>query len=220
MIALVRYTVAVMLHSQRYLPPALLFVICIGTFAHDVGVEPVLPVFAPMTAVAFVCAAWLAVALVAAEEPVQRSITAVNAGRSWPQLVAVALVVLATSAVLIVLLLALPVILGNRGVGALDLVVGAVALVTGACFGVAVGLPTSRLVIRRPAYALLAMLVLLMVFLLVRGLPPVNTLVMLLSEEGTEPAKMLLPELAYLAIAVAVLAGSVAGTHAIASRRD
>jgi hypothetical protein len=219
-IALVRYTVAVMLHSQRYLPPVLLFVICIGTFGHDAGIEPVIPIFAPMTAVAFVCAAWLAVVLVSAEDPVQRSITAVNAGRSWPQLVAVVLVVLATFVVLIAVLLALPVILGNQGLGFLDLVVGAVALFTAACFGVAVGLPTSRLVIRRQGYALLATLVLLMLFLLFRGLPPVNTLVALLTEEGTGPADMLLPELAYLVLAVAVLAGSVAGTQTIVSRRD
>jgi hypothetical protein len=75
-------------------------------------------------------------------------------------------------------------------------------------------------VFRRQGYALLATLVLIMTFLLVRGLPPVNTLVMLLTEERTEPADMLLPELAYLALAVAVLAGSLAATQAIVSRRD
>lgn len=220
MIALVRYTVAVMVHSQRYLPPVLLFVICIGTFAHDAGVEPMVPIFAPMTAVAFVCAAWLTVVLATAEDPVQRAITTVNAGRSWPQLVAVAVVVVATFAVLIAVLLALPVILGNRGYGPVDVVVGALALLTGACFGIAIGMPTSRLVFRRQGYALLATLVLIMVFLLVRGLPPVNTLVMLLSEEGTVPAAMLLPELGYLALSLAITAGSVAATQAIVTRRD
>ncbi|HEY7591667.1 MAG TPA: hypothetical protein VH969_00825 [Actinophytocola sp.] len=220
MIALVRYTVAVMVHSQRYLPPVLLFVICIGTFAHDAGVEPMVPIFAPMTAVAFVCAAWLTVVLVTAEDPVQRAITTVNAGRSWPQLAAVAVVVLATFAVLSAVLLTLPFVLGNRAYGPVDLIVGAAALLTGACFGIAIGMPTSRLVFRRQGYALLATLVLIMTFLLVRGLPPVNTLVMLLTEERTEPADMLLPELAYLALAVAVLAGSLAATQAIVSRRD
>ncbi len=220
MTALVRYTVAVMLHSQRYLPPVLLFVICIGTFAHDAGVEPVLPIFAPMTAVAFVCAAWLTAAVASAEDPVQRSITAVNSGRSWQQLVAVVLVVLATFVVLVGVLLALPVVLGNRGLEAVEEVAGAVALLTGVCFGTAVGLPTSRLVIRRQGYALLATLVLLMVFLLVRGLPPVNTLVTLLTREGTAAADMLLPAAAHLALAVALLAGSVALTQLAVTRRD
>jgi hypothetical protein len=219
-IPLVRYTVAVMVHSQRFLPPVLLFVICIGTFGHDAGTEPVIPIFAPMTAVAFVCAAWLTVALATAEDPVQRAITAVNIGRSWPQLVALALVVLATFVVLILVLLALPIVLGNRDAGVVELLVGAVALLTGAGFGVAVGLPTSRLVIRRAGYALLATLVLLMVFLLIRGLPPVNTLVTLLSEEGTEPADMLLPAFVYLLLTAAVLAGSVAATHVVVARRD
>jgi len=219
-IPLVRYTAAVMLHSQRYLPPVLLFLIGMGTFARDAGIEPAVPIFASMTAVAFVCAAWLTVAVATAEDPVQRAITSVNAGRSWPQLVAVAVVVVATFAVLIVPLLALPVVLGNRGLGLADLVVGTMALLTGACTGAAVGLPTSRLVIRRRGAALLATLLLLMVFLLVRGLPPVNTLVTLLSEEGANPTSMLLPGFGYLALAVAVLAGSVAGTQAIVSRRD
>jgi hypothetical protein len=219
-IPLVRYTVAVMVHSQRFLPPVLLFVICIGTFGHDAGTEPVIPIFAPMTAVAFVCAAWLTVALATAEDPVQRAITAVNTGRRWPQLVALVLVVLATFLVLILVLLALPVILGNRGAGGVELLVGAVALLTAAGFGAAVGLPTSRLVISRTGYALVATLLLMMVFLLIRGLPPVNSLVVLLSEEGTAPTDMLLPELAYLLLTAAVLAGSVTATHAIVARRD
>jgi len=220
MIALSRYTFAVMLHSQRYLPPVLLFVICLGTFAHDAGIEPMVPIFAPMTAVAFVCATWLTIVLATAEDPVQRSITTVNAGRSWPQLVAVALVVLVSFAVLTVILLALPIILGNRGYGPAEVLVGGLAMATGSCFGVAIGLPTSRLVIRRRGYALLATLVLVLVFMLVRGLPPVNTLVMLLTEEGTLPVDMLLPEVAYLLVAVAVCAGSIAGTQAIVIRRD
>jgi hypothetical protein len=220
MIALVRYTVAVMLHSQRFLPPVLLFLICLGTFAHDAGVEPVLPIFAPMTAVAFVCAAWLTAVLATAEDPVQRAITSVNAGRSWPQLAAVVVVVMATFAVLSVVLLALPLILGNRAAGVVELLVGAMALLTGAGFGIAIGLPTSQLVIRRRGFALLATLILLIVFLLIRGLPPVNTLVVLLTEEGRAAGSMLLPELAYLVLTIAVVAGSVAGTQAIVSRRD
>ena len=220
MIALVRYTVAVMLHSQRFLPPVLLYVISIGTFAHDAGTDPVLQIFAPMTAVAFVCAAWLTVVLASAEDPVQRAITTVNAGRSWPQLVAVVVVVLSTFVVLIAMVLALPAILGNRGLGVVHVLVGALSLLAGASFGAAVGLPTSRLVIRRRGYALLATLLVVIVFLLVRGLPPVNTLVSLLTEEGTKPANMLLPGVAYLALAVAVLAGSVAGTQFVVSRRD
>jgi hypothetical protein len=216
----VRYTVAVMVHSQRFLPPVLLFLICIGTFAHDAGTEPVIPIFAPMTAVAFVCAAWLTVGLATAQDPVQRAITSVNTGRSWPQLVAVVLVVLATFVVLILVLLALPLVLGNRDAGIVKLLVGAIALFTGACFGVAVGLPTSRLVIRRQGFALLATLVLLMVFLLIRGLPPVNTLIILLTEDDIGAGGMLLPGLSNLLLAVAVLACSVGITQVLVSRRD
>jgi hypothetical protein len=219
MMALVRYTVAVMLHSQRFLPPVLLFLICVGTFAQDAGVEPVVPIFAPMSGVAFVCAAWLTIALVTAEDPVQRAITVVNAGRSLPLLVAVVVVVLATFAVLIAALLALPLLLGNQRLQAVELVVGGLALLTGASFGVAVGLPTSRLVIRHRGYALLATLIALLVFLLVRGLPPVNAVIVLLTEEGSAPEDMLLPELAYVALSAAVLAGSTAATHLIVARR-
>lgn len=220
MIAMIRYTLAVMLHSQRYLPPALLFVISTGTFAHDAGIEPMLPIFAPMTAVAFVCAVWLTMALATAEDPIQRSITAVNAGRSWPQLAAVAAVVIATFSVLILVLLCLPFILGNRAYGAGEFLAGGFALVTAVAFGSALGLPTSRLVIRRQGYALVTTLVLLLVFLLVRGLPPVNTLVSLLSEDGARAANMLLPELALLVFALAMLAASVVGTQLVLTRRS
>lgn len=219
MTALVRYTVAVMLHSQRFLPPVLLFLICVGTFAQGAGVEPVVPIFATMTGVAFVCAAWLTIVLVNAEDPVQRAITVVNTGRSLPLLVAVVVVVLATFAVLIAAVLALPLVLGNQRLHVVELVVGGLALLTGASFGVAVGLPTSRMVIRRQGYALMTTLILLLVFLLFRGLPPVNAVIVLLTQEGSAPADMLLPGLLYAVLAAAALAGSTAVTHLIIERR-
>ena len=78
--ALFRYTMAIMLHSQRYVPPALLFVVCTGIFANGAATQPVVPLFAAMTGVVFACSAWLTVSLVNVEDPVQRAITAVNVG--------------------------------------------------------------------------------------------------------------------------------------------
>lgn len=220
MIALVRYTAAVMFHSQRYLPPALVFIACMALFANDAGAQPVVPIFAPMTAVALVCSAWSTAALIAVEDPVQRAITAVNTGRSWALLVAVVVVVLLTSAVLAGLVVVLPGVLGNDRVTALDLATGAVALVAASCLGTAIGMVTSRLVIRRPGWSLLAALLLLVVVLLTRGLPPINPLVLLLARTESATAGVLATTAWSAVVAVVVLLLCAVVTQVVATRRD
>jgi hypothetical protein len=59
-VALIRYTVAVTLQSQRYVPPVGVFVLAMGLFTSEPG-GAVVPLFAPMTGVLFVCATWLTV---------------------------------------------------------------------------------------------------------------------------------------------------------------
>jgi hypothetical protein len=215
-----RYTLAIMLRSQRYLPPALLFVLGTGLFANGSAGQPIISVFAPMTGVAFICAAWLTVSLVNLEHPVQRTITAVTVGRSRSLLIAVVWVVLATCAVLAALALALPIVLVNSRLAVPDLVAGAEALLTGACFGTSIGMLTSRLVIRRPGYALVVTLILLALFLLTPGLPPINPLIRLLANHEAATIAVLTPTTGYLGIAIVALLASATMTQFIASHRD
>ncbi|WP_156755228.1 hypothetical protein [Actinokineospora pegani] len=218
MIALVRYTASIMFHSQRYLPSALVFVACMGVFANGAGDQPVVPIFAPMTGAALVCSAWLAVTLINLEDPVQRSISAVNSGRSL--LVAVVVVVLLASMALAALVVALPAVLGNDRVTTLDLLTGAVALVAASCLGTAIGLITSRLVVRRPGHSLLSTLLLLVVVLLTRGLPPINPLILRLARTESAGGEVLADTALDAGVAVVVLVLCAVLTRAVSARRE
>lgn len=218
MIALIRYALATLLHSQRYLPPTLLFVAGLAVFGgSDNG--PLVPVYAICAGALFVCGTWLTVALVNVEDPVLRSVTVVNAGRSGRVLAATVCGALAGCLVLAVVGLGYPLVTGQHPVTPVALLLGVEAQLTAACTGVAVGLLCSRLVIGRPGYSLVVALALVLVLLLARGVPPVNTLVRLLSEERA-PEAMVAPATGYLAVAVALLLASAALTQFVAVRRD
>ncbi|TDV43070.1 hypothetical protein [Actinophytocola oryzae] len=218
--ALFRYTLAILLHSQRYLPPTLLYCVVAMLLVHGDNAQPVAPIFGVMTVATLVLAAWLTVSLIGVEDPVQRTITAVNAGRSRSLLIATAWVVLACCAVLSALLLAVPLVFGFRDVTGLELFAGAEALLTGACVGVAIGLVTSRLMIRRPGYGLLTTLLLLLLFVLVRWIPPVNPAMTLLTRNGSVTGDTVASATGYAAVAVVLMALSVAATQLVAARRD
>ncbi|MCP2163682.1 hypothetical protein [Goodfellowiella coeruleoviolacea] len=218
MIALVRYALATLLHSQRYLPPTLLFVAGLAVFAgSDNG--PLAPVYAICAGALFVCATWVTVALVNVEDPVLRAITVVNAGRSGRVLAATVLAALACCLVLAVVGLGYPLVTGRHPVTPVALLLGAEAQLTAACTGVAVGLVCSRLVIGRPGYSLVAALALVLFLLLARGVPPVNPLVRLLTEERAAE-DVVGPVTGYAAAAVVLLLASTALTRFVAARRD
>ena len=220
MTALFRYTAAILFHSQRYVAPVLVFLLGAGAFVHGDANQPAVPVFGAMTGVEFAFAGWLTVALVNVEDPVQRMITSVNTGRSRSILVATVLVVLACCVLLDALVLAVPVVFGFAGLTGLDLVAGGEALCTGACAGIAIGLLTSRLVIRRTGVALLVILVLFVLFLVVPWLPPVHPVIFLLAGNSSATSGLIASISAYTGVAVVMLAASVLATQAIAARRD
>jgi hypothetical protein len=219
LIAVFRYTLAITLHSQRYLPPVGLFVLTMSLFVASVSTGPVVPVFAPMTVVLLVCSAWLTVAVVNVEDPVQRTITVVNAGRPATVLLAAVLVVLLGCLLLTAVVLGVPTLFGRHHVTPADLLVGVESQLTGSCLGVATGLVTSRLVIRRSGHALLVALALLLVFLLGKGIPPINPLVRLLA--SARPAtELLAPAALDTGIAVVTVVAALIVTHTVAVRRD
>jgi hypothetical protein len=138
----------------------------------------------------------------------------------WSGLDVSALVVLACCLVLDALVLAVPVVFGFTGLTGLDLVAGGEALLTGACAGIAIGLLTSRLVIRRIGFALLAILVLFVLFLVVPWLPPVHPVIFLLAGHASATGGLIASTSAYTAIAVVMLVASVLVTQLVAARRD
>lgn len=218
MIGLIRYDVATMLHSQRYLAPVLLFVGVLGVFSSgDSG--PVLPVYALGGALLFVCSTWFTIALLSVEDPAHRAITIVAAGRASRVLLASIAVAMLSSLVLAGFALLFPLLVAHHPVAGLDLVVGIEAQLACASVGIAIGLLCSRLVIRRQGFALVTALALVIVALLAPGMVPVNVLVRRMSE-GSTSAALFAPVSGLLAIAVVILAAGAIATQFVATRRD
>jgi hypothetical protein len=203
-IALVRYTLATVVLSQRFLPPVLLFLAALFIFtSRDNG--PLVPVYALSSAAVFVCATWLTVAIVNAEDPVQRSVTSVTAGGSGRVLVASVWVACGWLVVITVVGLAYPLTSGQHPVGPAVFALGAAAELTSGCTGVAIGLLCSRLVIRRAGWSALTALAAVLAFLLVPHLPPINPVFRLLAN-GTSAGPLLV--------------GATVLTRFVALRRD
>jgi hypothetical protein len=217
-IALFRYTFSILLHSQRYLPPTLVFLALLAILtSSDSG--PILPVYAVSAGLVFVCSTWLTVTLINIEEPVSRAIVVVNARTSRKVLAAAVLVALAASLFLTVIGLYYPLVSGKHTLSATDLLIGTEAQLTCAFVGIAVGLLTSRLVIGRPGYSLVVALGLVLTLLLVKWIPPVHPLLSLL--DGNRRAGDLLgPVTAFGAVGILVLLAGAAGTQYVSVRRD
>ncbi|MGH3692813.1 MAG: hypothetical protein ACRDRX_02215 [Pseudonocardiaceae bacterium] len=218
MIPLIRYTSATMLHSQRYLPPVLLFMAVIGiASSNDSG--PILPTYGLSAAALFVCATWFTVALISIDDPIHRAITIVSAKNSGKILLSSISVAVIGCLILAVFGLVLPLLVGTHTVQTVDLVVGIEAELAGAAAGIAIGLLCSRLVIRRQGYSLLVALGLVMGALFARDVSPINSLLRL-TASGAESSDLMAPIGVLLAITVAILVFSAIATQFVTTRKD
>lgn len=218
MIALTRYTMATLLHSQRYVPPLLLFLGAVGMFSSN-DTSSLAPIYATCAAAMFVCSSWLTVALTSIEDPTHRMIVVVTAGSSVRVLGSTVVVAVLGSLVFLIAGLTFPLIFGQHEVTGLDLLVGAMAQMACASVGIAIGLICSRLVIRRQGYAVIVALGLTMVALFTPGLPPVNAMFRLMGKVS-DPQALLGPVVGFLALGLALLAVSAVATRYVTSRRD
>ncbi|AIJ20149.1 hypothetical protein [Amycolatopsis methanolica] len=159
-------------------------------------------------------ACWLTVALVDAEDPVQRLFTLVHARR----LSTVRTGFVAAAALCCVVLTAVSLAwaaLVHHGLPAAVLNDGVVAHAACAAAGIGLGLPCSRLVLPRIGYTVLAALVLLGVVLLVRWVPVVNPMPRSLTGAGSHTSAVALGLLG----GVLLLVVSAAVTGRIVHRR-
>ncbi|MFI9718755.1 hypothetical protein ACIHFE_03735 [Streptomyces sp. NPDC052396] len=217
MIALIRYTFATTLHTQRYLPPVFLFLGLLAVLTVSGG--GALPAaYASAAGALFVCSAWLTTAVLGVDDPAQRAIVVVSAGRSLRVMLASVATVLLGCLVLMAVGLVFPLAVGSYRLTPADLLLGVAAQLTGACTGIAIGLPCSRLLFRRQGYALLTAVTLVMGTLFTRGLPPVNRLLELMATSN-DATRLLAPGAAMLLIAAAVLAAATAVTHVLVVRK-
>ncbi|KQV20087.1 MULTISPECIES: hypothetical protein [unclassified Kitasatospora] len=218
MTALCRYTLARLLHSQRYLPPVLIFLALVTVLtSSDSG--PLTSAYGVCAGAMFLSACWLTVSVVNLDEPQARAIAVVSTGRARRLFVADALVALGICLLLTVVGLVYPLIVGQHTVQGMQLLVGAAAQSAAAFTGCALGLVCSRPVVGRPGYSLLAALGSALVLPLVPGLPPLNPLLTLLA--GRHPAAELVWPVGGLAVLGAVLTVvAVLVTDFAAARRE
>ncbi|MET7519782.1 hypothetical protein ABZS88_41695 [Streptomyces sp. NPDC005480] len=217
MIALVRYMFTVLVLSQRYLAPLLLFLGLVAVLtSSDAG--PLTATYASVAGAMLLCSIWLTMALIGLEDQPHRSIVVVSSGSHLRVLLAA----VGTAAVWCLLLtaagLVLPLMFGTRTPGLADLALGTEAQLTCAFTGIAIGLVCSRLVFRRQGYALVLALVLLLAVLLGKGVSPVNIMLTHL-QNASDSTDALVPTGVLLAAAAGFLAVAVAITQTIIRRK-
>jgi hypothetical protein len=215
--ALVRYMFTVMLLSQRYLAPLLLFIgLLVVLTSNDSG--PLASIYASAAGGMLVCSTWLTIALVGLEDGPHRSIVVVSAGSSLRVLLGTVCTALIFCLLLTAAGLALPFLLGTHALIPADLLLGVEAQLTCAFTGIAIGLLCSRLVFRHQGYALVLALALLLATVLAKGLSPVNLLFTTLAT-SSDSAHLLASTGGLLAVAAGVLAAGTAATQAIAVKK-
>lgn len=218
MMALIRYSFATVLHTQRYLAPLLLFAGLLGVLTVN-GSGPLPPAYASSGGALFVCATWLTIALTSLDDPAQRAIVTVSVGRSLKVLIGSISTVLISCLVLMVVGLVFPLWVGSYDVRGVDLLLGVEAQLTCAFAGIAIGVLCSRMVFRRQGYALVAALALVMMMLFVKGLPPINRLFNMMAT-SSDSAKLLAPAGGMMAVAAVLLVVSAAATQYLVGRKE
>jgi hypothetical protein len=211
---MIRYQLALLGHSQRYLPPTLAFLVLLAILYTDPD-APRMPELAVSAGGVAVVACWLTIALVDAEEPAQRLITLVHARRLSTVLSGVVLSVLGCCAGLTAVSLLWSSIRHHGDpVGLLG--IGVFAHLACVFTGIAIGLPCSRLLVPRIGYTVLAALAVLIAVVLVRWIPLINPMLRAMSSDSSTTG----PVLTGLLASAIVLALSAAGVGALFSRRS
>jgi hypothetical protein len=216
--ALIRYNLAAVVHSQRYLAALLLDIVALCVFTiNDQG--PLTGSYVAAAAALLLSMCWLTVTIINHEDPVRRSISIVLAGSSDRVLFSEVALALLAGVVLAVVGVLFPIVSGQHTWNAGDLEVGALAMSTVVLAGTAIGVICSRLVIPRPGYSLLVALCVVIALPLTPHLPPVNPMLKTLA--GTSRAADQVAPLAGDLLAAAVLlAICLAIARFLAVRRD
>ncbi|MEV6874964.1 hypothetical protein [Amycolatopsis sp. NPDC051128] len=179
MLAVTRYYLTLLGHSQRYLP-ALLAYLALCVILYSDPNSPPLPLFGVSAGGLLVVSCWLTIALLDIEDPVQRLVTLSHA-RQWRRMISGAiLTVLACSLVLTVITEAWSALKSFKFQPS-ALGIGVLAHLACALLGIAVALPCSRLLVHRVGWTVLAAVITLIVVLLAK-IPLVHPLLHALTD--------------------------------------
>ncbi|MBU6535101.1 ABC transporter [Streptomyces sp. NPDC057245] len=222
MTALLRYRAALLLRSQRWLPPVVLYAAALGIGVQ--GGQPVLDSLGWTAAALLPVAAWLVRICVGGEPSAARACVAAARGPARSHLASVlvalaAAVVLGAVATLVVTLVSDPVSTG-RGTRVALLPAGGAGLLAAlvcALLGTAVGALTAWPVLRSPGRAVPALLLAALPALVASGSPARAAVSGLVT--GSRSGAVPLPLLP-LAVAVVIASAATAAACALSSRRS
>ncbi|WP_133914616.1 ABC transporter [Streptomyces sp. NBC_00582] len=222
MTALLRYQTALLLRSQRWLPPFLLYVVFLGVGVQ--GGQPLLDSLGWTSAVLLPTAAWLVRICVTGEPPAARTVVAAAAGPARAHLAAVltalgAATLLGTVATAAVVLVSDPVGADHQRRIPVPEATAAGLLTALICalLGTAVGALTAWPVLRSTGRAVPALLLATLLALVTSGSPAHAAVTGLVT--GSRSATVGLPLLP-LAAAVVATAAAIAAACALTSRRS
>jgi len=180
-LAMIRYYLALLGHSQRYLP-AILAYIAVNTVLYTDPKSPLLPQYGISAGSLLVVSCWLTIAMLDVEDPVQRLVTFSHA-RRWRSVLGGATLAVFGCAVVLILVTVLWSGLRTGGFTIGTFALGASAHALCALFGIAIGLPCSRLLVPRVGWSVLAAIFVLAAVLLVKWLPLANPLLRALTSQ-------------------------------------
>jgi hypothetical protein len=219
MLALLRYLAADVLRSHRYFPPAFLYLLVAGIFDARGDAGSALNAYGASALVLYPLGAWLAVAVANAEDDTQRHITATAAG-GWTKLVgAVSLLASAGLVPLVLVSTIWPAITAARPYHFDELAVGFAAQMACGLTGVAVGVPLGRPMLRKIGWSMLAIAAVVVLTYQFGRIPPVGSMVGLLSNTPPTMATAAATVLESLAIAIVLIVGVTFGVSEVARRR-
>ncbi|EID54263.1 hypothetical protein [Saccharomonospora xinjiangensis] len=210
MIAVTRYHLALLLTSQRYLPPTFAFLVLLAVLYTSAD-APVAPEFAVSAGGLVVVSCWLTVAVVDLEDPVHRLVTIVHARGPATVVAGVVAAVLVVSSGSAAISLGWAWLL-HGGFAADEWLLGVGAHVAATCTGIAIGLPCSRFVVPKIGFTVVAALATLGIVLFVRWIPLVNPMLRALGS-GSEAGGAVLVAAVTSAALLVLSAGFTAAVH-------
>jgi hypothetical protein len=212
----IRYLLADLVKSQRWLPPVFVYLATAGIlYGGDPGTPR--PPYGVSEMVLFPLAAWLTVVLVNNEDPVQRHVTLAAVG-GWHRLLrALVGAALVLNGVLVLLATFVPAVIQHHPYALSDVALGFAAHVIAAVTGIGLGVLCARPVVPTTGWSLVAVVAVSLVVLVVANrLPPVGAMAHLLFDNAPVSAVAVAVQ-----VAVALVVGGmcVGAAYAIGRRR-